>query len=143
MKYKNVPVGEFKSNLERTAAQLLQQWGLLFEYEPWTVVLADSFLSEIISYERIGKNYKQQRFKVQPISYTPDFVGDAWIIETKGKKTPDFILKWKLFKKHLAENGLKFTLFMPTNKREIIQSIEIIKTITQENGKDERSTHGK
>lgn len=128
MKYKNKPVGIYKSTLERTAATLLDQGELQFEYEPWTVILADSFLSEVISYERIGRNYKQQRLKVQPISYTPDFVGSTWIMETKGKKTPDFVLKWKLFKKHLAEHGLRFILFMPTNKREIITSIEIIKT---------------
>lgn len=136
MKYKNIPVDEFKSKLERTAALLLCEQELLFEYEPWTVVLADSFISEVISYERIGKNFKQQRFKIQPISYTPDFVGSSWIMETKGKKTPDFVLKWKLFKKYLAERGLRYTLFMPTNKREIITSIEIIKTL-EDNGKDE------
>jgi hypothetical protein len=48
-------------------------------------------------------------------------------------KTPDFQIKWKLFKKHLEDNRIDAVLFMPTNKKEIITSIQIIKQLN--NGK--------
>lgn len=47
-------------------------------------------------------------------------------------KTQDFIIRWKLFKKHLTANGLDYTLFMPTNKAQIIKSIELIKQLENE-----------
>ena len=50
-------------------------------------------------------------------------------METKGMRTPDFNIKWKLFKRYLMEQQLKYILFMPTSKKEIIQSIEIIKEL--------------
>ncbi len=33
-----------------------------------------------------------------------------------------------MFKKHLEDNNLSFTLFMPTNIKEIKESIKIIKS---------------
>lgn len=48
-------------------------------------------------------------------------------METKGKRTADFNIKWKLFRKYLQENDIEVTLFMPTNKKEILESIKIIK----------------
>ena len=59
-------------------------------------------------------------------------------METKGMKTQDFIIRWKLFKKYLTEHGLDYTLFMPTNKKQIEESIRIIKELKdgrQENNK--------
>ncbi len=46
-----------------------------------------------VSYERIGNKFKLQSKKIRAIKYTPDFVGSKWVMETKGKKTPDFQLK--------------------------------------------------
>lgn len=43
--------------------------------------------------------------------------------------TPDFSIKWKLFKKYLEDNKLNFTLFLPRSKKEIIESINIIKEL--------------
>lgn len=82
-----------------------------------------------VSYERIGNKFKLQSKKIRAIKYTPDFVGSKWVMETKGKRTPDFQLKWKLFKWYLKEHDLKYLLMMPTNKKEIIASIEYIKNL--------------
>ena len=42
-------------------------------------------------------------------------------------QTPEFKLKWKLFKHHLRSTNKEFDLYMPTNKKEIIQTINLIK----------------
>lgn len=39
------------------------------------------------------------------------------------------MIKWKLFKKYLKTNDLHYTLFMPTTKKEILESIQIIKNL--------------
>jgi len=90
------------------------------------------FEFEQMSYERIGSKFKPQSKKVRAIKYTPDFIGKGWVMETKGKKTPDFQLKWKLFKKYLYDNNMQYFLSMPTNKREIITSIDLIKELSNE-----------
>lgn len=41
-------------------------------------------------------------------------------------KTPEFIIKWKIFKMWIASKGLKYDLYMPTNRKEVIHSIEMI-----------------
>lgn len=108
---------------------MLLEAELAFEYEPWEVVLLNPFQVDFYSHERVGKAFKQQSKRIRAIKYKPDFVGDGWIMETKGKKTADFQLKWKLFKHYLLINDLKFVLFMPANKKEILTSIEIIKNL--------------
>lgn len=58
-------------------------------------------------------------------------------METKGKRTPDFNLKWKMFKKYLIDNKMDdFVLFMPSNQREIKTCIEIIKEQGQQKERD-------
>jgi hypothetical protein len=112
--------------LELTAATLLTENQIPFEYEPTKIELIPSRKYDTISFERIGKQFKPIA-TTRSVSYTPDFVGKGWIIETKGMKTPDFQIKWKLFKKYLDDNNKEVSLFMPTNKKEIIQSINYIK----------------
>lgn len=126
-KYKNVITDQYRSKLERVCAELLVSNDLKFEYEPWEVVLINPFEFPLVSYERIGKEFKPQRSKIRKTSYKPDFVGKNWIIETKGMRTADFLIKWKLFKRHLVDIGYEGMLFMPTNKKEIIKVIETIK----------------
>src|SRR3990167_5711997 len=104
LKYKNQPQELYKSKLEKTCADLLKDNNIFFEYEPYEVVLIEPFSYELLSYERIGKEFKQQRQKVRKMSYKPDFIGEGWIIETKGRKTPEFLIKWKMFKRYLIEH---------------------------------------
>lgn len=47
-------------------------------------------------------------------------------------RTPDFNIKWKLYKKYLEEHHLDYLLLMPTNKKEILESIELIKQLQNE-----------
>ena len=35
---------------------------------------------------------------ILPIKYTPDFIGDDFIIETKGRANESFPMRWKMFK---------------------------------------------
>lgn len=46
--------------------------------------------------------------------------------------TQDFIIRWKLFKQYLTDKNLNFTLFMPTNKAQIMESIRLIKELKNE-----------
>ncbi len=93
-----------------------------YEYEMSTFVLSPAF-----DYKNfISLNGKKVSSRVKEITYTPDFVGKDWIIETKGMITPDFTLKWKLFKKHCVDNNLPFTLFMPSNQAQVRTAIEYI-----------------
>lgn len=76
--------------------------------------------------------------KQQPIRYTPDFVGKdhKWIIETKGylPSHHDFPMRWKLFLKHIVDNGLGFDVYLARNKQQVDQAIdEIIKSKEDEN----------
>lgn len=50
-------------------------------------------------------------------------------MEIKGVKTPEFRLKWKLFKHLLEKLGAPYVLFMPTNKKELEFCIEKIQEL--------------
>lgn len=113
----------YRSKLEQTCASLLTEHNIPFFYERIKLNLIDSF--KFSSVERVGKTFKAVE-SVRSMSYTPDFVGAHWVIETKGMKTPDFLIKWKLFKNYLLTHQLTPLLFMPTNKKEILTSIEHI-----------------
>ena len=139
MKYKNKKWGKFKSNLEVMAARLLDEAGLEYEYEPWVIKVVKPSKWNGVSYESVGKKkaFKQVNL-IRKVDYTPDFVGKNWVMETKGMQTQDFIIRWKLFKRYLEEEGLDYTLFMPTNKKQIEESIKIIKELN--NGREENQT---
>jgi len=69
--------------------------------------------------------------KVRAITYTPDFVDPdgKWIIETKGYANESFPLRWKLFKKHLKDTGKQYVLFMPRNKVQVLEVLELVKQL--------------
>ena len=61
------------------------------------------------------------------IKYTPDFVGRGFIIETKGRANESFPLRWKMFKKLVAENKIEpFVLYKPQNQKECDETIRLI-----------------
>jgi hypothetical protein len=129
-KYKNKTVTKFRSKLEKTCWDLLTEAELGFFYEPFKVPLLEGFEYNNDSWEKVGKEYKLQKKKVQRMTYTPDFVSshnltkNLWIIETKGYPTDSFKLKWKRLKQYASENNYSWTLYMPTNKGEIEFTIE-------------------
>lgn len=128
-KYGNKPVVvngvKYKSTLEGKAATLLSEAGLNFKYEPVTFTFQEGFKGDNISIEE-GKLCSLAN---RAITYTPDFVGDIWIMETKGMITPDFSIKWKMFKKELEKLELEHILFLPRNKKQIMESIGFIKKV--------------
>lgn len=73
----------------------------------------------------MGKSFKEVT-STRAIHYIPDFVGDNWIIETKGVKTDGFKMKWKLFKQLLWEQGLNYDLYLPSNQKEVNFVVEHI-----------------
>ena len=39
------------------------------------------------------------------------------------------VIKWKLFKKHIMESDNTYTLFLPKNRKQVLETIELIKKI--------------
>ncbi len=122
---------QLRSKLESYCYKKLKDSEIPFEYESMTFVLLDEFhhTFEVWEPKRLKGNtvYSNIGRKVNKIKYVPDFVGEDWIIETKGHRTPDFNIKWKMFKAYLYANGLHYRLFLPTSNKQIDLSIEIIK----------------
>ena len=106
------------------------------DYEGRTFELVPSFENIFASYERQsnGKGEYKNRGnkKILNIKYTPDFVGEDFIIETKGRANESFPLRWKLFKRLLTESNfitqspIKWTLYKPQNQKECDETINLI-----------------
>jgi hypothetical protein len=121
----------FKSKLELYCYKKLKETNLIFTYEEHTFELIPSFEFQNDSYELFKKDglryFGPQRRHVRGMTYTPDFVGTGWIIETKGNPNDAFPIKWKLFKKHIMDQGLMIDLYMPRNQKQVDEVIQIIK----------------
>lgn len=124
-----------RSNLEVNAHAALTEAGLEFDYEPIQVELWPALQTDLItSYEHEKKRgLKLKTNSLRPISYTPDFVGNNWIIETKGFRRPGFDLRWKMFKGLLQQNEITVHLFLPCSLKEVKECIEIIKSLPKSN----------
>lgn len=123
----------FDSKLEIYCYKKLIEAGLQFEYTNRKYIIVSPFTFDNLSYEpnkRKGDLLSKRTNKIKYISYTPDFVGKGWIIETKGRPNDQFPLRWKLFKKYLTDNNIKFNLYLPKNQKQIDQCIELIKNIS-------------
>ena len=120
----------FASGLERYMYQALKKAGIKAKYEGETYTLIDSFNFMTTSYERQsnGKGEFKDRGnkKILPIKYTPDFVGDKFIIECKGRANESFPMRWKLFKRMINIKQPYVTLYKPQNQKECDQVIELI-----------------
>lgn len=103
---------KFRSKLEVYCHKKLKENNIKAEYEPITFTILDGF--------RFNGN------TVQGIKYTPDFVGDDFIIECKGWMNDAFPLRWKLFKSFLNKNGLNYTLYLPRNQKDVDKMINDI-----------------
>ena len=64
--------------------------------------------------------------KVLNIKYTPDFVGEGFIIETKGRANEAFPLRWKMFKYLMSLMCDKRILYKPQNQAECDITVELI-----------------
>ena len=123
---------DFASGLEKHMYIALQKAKIRSKYEGETFVLLPGFHFENKVYERQanGKGeYKNRGEKrILPIKYTPDFIGEDFIIETKGRPNESFPIRWKLFKKLVTEQFPSYVLFKPQNQKECDRVIEILKS---------------
>ena len=121
---------KFASGLERYMYMALKKAKIKAKYEGETYEVVSGFNFINPSHERTanGKGEFKQRGgkKILPIKYTPDFVGKDFIIECKGRANESFPLRWKLFKKYLADNKLYYKLYKPQNQKECDKVIELI-----------------
>jgi hypothetical protein len=120
----------FASGLERYMYQALKKAKIKAKYEGETYEIVSGFNFINPSHERTanGKGEFKQRGgkKILPIKYTPDFIGDDFIIECKGRANESFPLRWKLFKKYLTDNKLYPRLYKPQNQKECDETVKLI-----------------
>jgi len=121
---------QFASGLEKYMYIVLQKAKIGFNYEYRSFQLLPSFSFNQDCYERQanGKgDYKNRgNKKILGIKYTPDFEGENFIIETKGRANDSFPLRYKLFKSLLANTEPNIVLYKPQNQKECDQTIELI-----------------
>ena len=122
----------FASGLERYMYQALKKNKIKSKYEGETFVLLDGFYFENEVYERQsnGKGEMVNRGckRILPIKYTPDFIGEGFIIETKGRANESFPMRWKMFKKYINKHDMPVTLYKPQNQKECDKVVELIKS---------------
>lgn len=122
---------DFASGLEKYMYLALKKAKIPAIYEGETFELQSSFDLPFESYECQGNGKgefcNRGSKKVLNIKYTPDFVGKHFIIECKGRANDSFPIRWKMFKKYIAENKLEpFTLYKPQNQRQCDEVVKII-----------------
>ena len=121
----------FASGLEKYMYMALQKAKIKAKYEGETFVLLNGFHFENEVYERQanskGEFINRGEKRILPIKYTPDFIGEDFIIETKGRPNESFPIRWKLFKKLVTEQFPSYILFKPQNHKECDRVIEILK----------------
>lgn len=120
----------FASGLERYMYMVLKKNKIKAEYEGETFVLIDRFDFPNECYERQANSkgeFKNRGSKrILPIKYTPDFIGKDFIIETKGRANESFPMRWKLFKRLIADQFPEHTLYKPQNQKECDRVVELI-----------------
>tara|TARA_R100001460_G_scaffold65169_1_gene105487 strand:+ start:5949 stop:6404 length:456 start_codon:yes stop_codon:yes gene_type:complete len=122
----------FASGLEKYMYMALKKAKIKAKYEGETFVLLNGFHFENEVYERQanskGDFMNRGEKRILPIKYTPDFIGENFIIETKGRPNESFPIRWKLFKKLVTEQFPNYILFKPQNQKECDRVIEILKS---------------
>ena len=121
---------DFASGLEKYMYLALKEANIFAEYEGKTFILMEGFDFTITSYERCanGKGEFKNRGnkKILPIKYTPDFIGDGFIIECKGRANESFPLRYKLFKKVVNNEQSHVIIYKPQNHKECDKTAELI-----------------
>jgi hypothetical protein len=120
----------FASGLEKFMYKSLKDAKIDFRYESESFELLPSFNFKNECYERQsngkGDFINRGDKKVLNIKYTPDFVGEDFIIETKGRANESFPLRWKMFKylMHLMNDNR--TLYKPQNQDQCLKTVKLI-----------------
>ena len=121
---------KFQSGLEKNMYIALTKAKINCLYEEERFVLIDGFMFNNKSYERQsngkGGYVERGNKKIRPITYTPDFTGDGFIIECKGRANESFPIRWKLFKRYIALNEPDVILYKPQNQKECDETVQLI-----------------
>lgn len=153
----------FKSQLEKSIYNTLQQLGFNPQYEPKTFVLWDSFIPITPFYDKESDTQQKRRIengdtnkskslvlktgKIVGIRYTPDFYFkykdlDVYI-EAKGIENDVFYIKKKLFRyfldQKLNSTGQHSIFFEIYTKKQLLQAIKIIENYEKPVEESERT----
>ena len=121
----------FASGLELYCYRALKKAKIPHEYEGKTFELVEKFKFEGLLMDK-GKTkivtFKKKPGNIRNITYTPDFINlkKGFIIETKGIRTPEFKMRFKLFLKHLHDTGQKLDVYVPSNQKEVDATVDTI-----------------
>ena len=120
----------FKSKLEAFCYKTLKANDIPFEYEKVKFILFTGYSPSFNCFfpNKLG-NMTLDTTKVRDITYTPDFTGDNWILETKGRANDVYPVKLKIFRKFMEGNKKYIAFLEPHNQKQVLQSIEIIKQL--------------
>lgn len=120
---------DFKSGLEKYMYLALKSAGINAVYEGESFQLINSFNFKPSCYERQGNGkgdmIDRGAKKHQGIKYTPDFIGEGFIIECKGRANESFPIRWKLFK-DLMKDSDNMTLYKPQSQKECDEVVRLI-----------------
>lgn len=131
---------KFQSRLELYMFKLLEENNVKCKYEEERFTIIEPFYFPNKSFEKTitskNKLVNKGEKKHLGIIYTPDFTIDNGnqkiIIECKGLATDVFSMRFKLFKKWIADNNKDFILFTPRNQGQcefvLDEVLEILKT---------------
>ena len=122
---------KFASGLEAYMYKALKKARIKAQYEQRSFELIPPFEFKNLSYERQsngkGDMVNRGNKKVLAIKYTPDFEGKNFIIECKGRANESFPIRWKLFKKYVADKLPDITLYKPQRQSECDEVVKLIK----------------
>ena len=120
----------FASGLERYMYKVLKDAKIKARYEGKTFVVSEGFDFPNTSIERCangrGEFKDRGNKKILPIKYTPDFIGDGFIIECKGRANESFPIRWKLFKKVVSSEHPHVIIYKPQNQKECDETVKHI-----------------
>lgn len=104
---------EFKSPLEGYTYLAFKEANIPVQYE-------SSHFELMPKFEYMGKHYRN-------IKYTPDFVGEDFVCECKGRVQRDFPLRWKMFLYKFKQEGLERKSYIVHNHKEVDAMIQELK----------------
>ena len=121
---------EFKSGLEAYMYKALKAANIKAQYEGVSYELIPSFDLKNKCYERQANSKGEYRNRggktIRKVTYTPDFTGNNFVIECKGRPNESFPIRWKLFKMYAAKKLPKVKIYKPQNQKECDETVNLI-----------------
>lgn len=112
LKHVQIDGYEFKSPLEGYTYEAFKQAHIPVKYEPEHYELLPKF-------DYLGKRYRN-------IKYTPDFIGDNFVCECKGRVQRDFPLRWKMLLHKFKSIGEERKAYIVRNHKDVTNMIQDI-----------------